>query len=96
MQKFINSGVVCIQTRYLGPSNTRGGRIVADAGMKRRVTVKYDHSLSQYGAHAKAAKALCDKFEWRGDMTAGGTETGYVFVFHNAAPRDTDTYTGEA
>ena len=35
-----------IVTRYLGPTNTRGSRIVADAGDRCRVTVGYRDELS--------------------------------------------------
>lgn len=52
-----------IQTKYLGPTDTRGSRIraVCEAGS---VTVGYDHSLNAEGNHKAAAKALCEKLGW--------------------------------
>ncbi len=76
-----HSTMTAIVTRYIGPSNTRGGRIVADGGLKRRVTIPYPHELRSEDAHACAAQALCNKFGWTGDLRSGGTERGCVFVF---------------
>jgi hypothetical protein len=49
-----------ILTRYAGPTNTRGGRIIAtwDGG---RLTRPYDHALSAPGNHAAAALAAFTK-----------------------------------
>jgi hypothetical protein len=74
-----------ISTKYHGPSNTRGSRITADDGDGNRITVSYDHSASM-GAevHSKAAIALCRKMNWDGELIAGATDKGYVFVFSNS------------
>lgn len=72
---------VAIVTKYHGPTNSKGSRVTANAGLGRKVSVPLDHSLSTFDAHAKAARALCEKFRWRGDLIGGGTETGYAFVF---------------
>lgn len=53
--------VICerdaIVTRYLGPTNTLGGRIKATlAG--RSITVPYDHVLTPDGNHYAAARKL--------------------------------------
>ena len=70
-----------ITTRYIPASNTRGSRIVATAEGGNRVTIPYPHELSGADVHAEAAIALCRKLSWHGDLIAGGTESGYVFVF---------------
>jgi hypothetical protein len=76
-----HSNMTAIITHFVGPTNTKGSRIIAAASMGRKVTIPYDHTLKSEEAHSAAAQALCDKFNWAGDLRAGGTETGYVFVF---------------
>ena len=69
-----------IQTRYLGPTNTRGSRIKATA-YAGSITVDYDHSLRTEEAHAVAAVALARKLGWDGYLICGGLHDSYVFVF---------------
>jgi hypothetical protein len=49
-----------IVTKYYGPGNVQGSRVVAkcDAG---RVSIPYRHELSGEEVHRAAAVALCDK-----------------------------------
>jgi hypothetical protein len=54
-----------IRTRYHGPSDVRGSRIVARAEAGS-VTVGYDHSLNLSENHAAAARVLIAKFGWDG------------------------------
>ena len=70
-----------ITTRYIGPTNTRGSRIKAYAAAGS-VTLHRDDSLGIEANHAKAAKALADKFGWKGAYHIGGMpdDSGYVFV----------------
>lgn len=51
-----------IVTRYHGPTETRGSRIVATAaaGPRRRFTMSYDHSLDPSGNHEAAAWMLAN------------------------------------
>jgi hypothetical protein len=76
-----HSNMTAIVTTYHGPTNTRGSRIIADAGMKRRVSVSYDDGLNSEDNHAAAARALCKELDWTGDLRSGGTKRGFVFVF---------------
>jgi tripartite-type tricarboxylate transporter receptor subunit TctC len=82
-----------IETKYAGPTDTRGSRIIATtANGHHRLTVSYDDSLSSEGAHAAAALALARKLGWTGELVAGSTRTGYVFVWtagtrYSAEPR---------
>ena len=72
-----------IITRYLGPTDCRGTRIVADAGKGARLTMPYDHALNTNENHAEAAKALCLKMGWDKVQAiySGGHESGvYVHV----------------
>lgn len=70
-----------IVTRYKGPTNYRGARIIADDGDGNRLTISYPYELSGEAVHRKAAEALRDKMGWRGELLGGGTRTGYAFVF---------------
>ena len=68
-----------IETRYLGPTNYRGARIVAVAPAGRLV-ISWDHELSVDENHAKAAQLFADRYNWGGSWVGGGTRTGQVFV----------------
>ncbi len=70
-----------ITTKYHGPTDTKGSRITADDGDGNRVTIPYPYELSGEACHRKAADALCTKMGWTGNLAAGWTKTGYVFVF---------------
>lgn len=74
-----------IRTRYTGPTDTKGARIIATDGDRNRKVVGYDHSLSSEEMHRAAAEALRDKMGWTGNLIQGGLGNDYVFVF---APDD--------
>lgn len=73
-----------IRTRYYGPTNTRGSRIVAkcEAGS---ASVGYNHALNLDGNHAAAAAALVRKLGWDRDgyapMYGGNFEGDEYWVF---------------
>lgn len=50
-----------IFTKYLGPTNFRGGRIIAKCG-KERTTVQWDHAIGVQENHDAAAWAATAKF----------------------------------
>lgn len=76
-----------IETKYLGPTNTKGSRIKASA-QAGSVTVGYEHrSLEK--EHDEALRALVTKLEWwgvwaRGEKVDG---TGNVYVCISARNR---------
>jgi len=70
-----------IRVRYKGPTNYRGSRLIADDYDGHKVTISFDYALSGEELYKKAAQALLDKMDWKGDIIGGGTDTGYVFVF---------------
>jgi hypothetical protein len=75
--------MIAITTKYVGPTNTKGSRIVATGAKGQTVTIGY-HSTdanSDEGRHHEAAKALCRKMGWSGTLIPGSTDKGYVFVF---------------
>lgn len=77
-----------IKTEYKGPTDTRGGRIIATVvGSGRRFTFPWNHATGIFENHAAAAMVACDRMEWcrepwdngmlHGASIANG---GYVFV----------------
>jgi hypothetical protein len=79
--------MIAIQTKYLGPTNTRGSRIKAWTDSGFSVTISYPHEISHELCHFEAVKALVAKhaLSWDiTDMRYGGTEKGYVFCFANS------------
>jgi len=74
-----------IVTRYHGPTNTRGSRIVART-RHFRVVVAYDHSLSLTQNHLRAADALSSTLGWEG-RTIGGVLPNNDYCW-NRIPRD--------
>lgn len=52
-----------IQTKFMGPTNTRGSRIKATAAAGS-ITLGWDHALNSEQNHVAAARALCQKFGW--------------------------------
>lgn len=69
-----------IQTHYIGPTNTKGSRIVATAeGGKKphRLVIPYMHEDGD-GGHARAARLLCVKLGWTGIFVSGGLPNGDV------------------
>ena len=75
-----------IQTKYLGPTNSRGARIKATCAAGS-ATISYPHELSGQASHRKAAEALVNKLGWvdpyYGGLLGGQLSNGdYCFVFN--------------
>lgn len=70
-----------IETKYSGPTNTRGARIIASDCDRNRISISYPYELSGEDVHRKAAEALRDKMGWTGKLAGGATKNGYCFVF---------------
>lgn len=71
-----------IETFYIGPTNTKPGRIRAKASGGGSVTISYPHDATTTGAaHALAADKLRQKYGWDRMYLAGSTQRGYVFAF---------------
>ena len=71
-----------IHTRYMGPTNTKGGRIKATA-WAGSVTVPYVHALNAEDNHRAAAGALLAKLGWQGTYAQGGDAKGDGYYFVN-------------
>lgn len=70
-----------IQTRFVGPTNTRGARVIAraDAG---RVVHYWEYALGEAGNHAEAARKFCEQYGWYGRLACGALPgSGYAFCF---------------
>ncbi len=96
--KIIESHRVTIQTTYYGPTNHRGARIKADAGMGRKVWVSYyadydgtaaARKAGSYGdPHDVAALTLMDKMGWSDiDLFKGVVSNGTGHVYVMMTPR---------
>jgi len=71
-----------IETKYLGATNHKPGRIKATAAAGS-ITMSYEHELNADENHARAAIALAAKFEWTYSKIATGGNAkgdGYVHV----------------
>lgn len=72
-----------IVTKYLGPTDFRGARIKATASAGS-ITIPYDSALDIEVNHFNAARALANKFQWKGKLIGGGLPEkfgGNVYVF---------------
>lgn len=65
--KTIDSLRQCIETYYIGPTNTRGSRIVARCDA-RKITIPWDHSLNTSQNHASACETLATMLGWDNDL----------------------------
>lgn len=69
-----------IETRYHGPTNYRGTRVSARASAGR-IFLAWDHSTGIEENHARAARALAEKYGWRGEWVGGCThDERYVWT----------------
>ena len=75
--------MTAIEVRYIGPTNTKPARLIAEGSGGQRLIVsrhKWD-DLDGEALHRMAAYALCEKMGWKGQLVGGGTQRGYCFVF---------------
>ena len=83
--------MIAIQTKYLGPTNTKGARIKAFTCNGHSATIDCDYALSDEKLHFEAVKALVAKnnLDWDlSEMTYGGLKEGYVFTFPHSKISD--------
>lgn len=76
-----------IETKYIGPTNSRGARIKASA-QAGSVTVPWDDGLDVDANHDRAAQALARKLNWTGKLIGGGLKRGNCYVFHSNVGTD--------
>lgn len=70
-----------VTTKYLGPTNHRGARIVVKCQAGRHV-VSWDDALDVVANHERAALRLIATLGWSGHWAGGALpdDTGYCFV----------------
>lgn len=73
--------MVSIETKFIGPSNTRGSRIAASTCNGQRIVVSCDDALNHDENHMATAMILRDRMHWKGELVQGATKAGYVHVF---------------
>lgn len=66
-----------INTKYFGPTNTRGSKIIATSASGHRHTMACAYENHE---HIRAAQALAEKLGWQGRWAGGATKEGYCFV----------------
>ena len=77
-QRFIGQ---VIETKYLGPTNSRGSRAKATAAAGS-VTIEWDNRYNPEENYAAAARLLAQNYGWTGTMAQGVLASGnHVFVF---------------
>ena len=69
-----------IETKYLGPTNHRGARVVARCAAGRKV-IPWKHELNPAENHALAACALAKVLGWNMPTHLAGTREGYVAIY---------------
>ena len=70
-----------IKTKFMGPTNFKGSRIVAECAAKR-IVLSWKSELSPSENHVHAAKQLADSLGWNEALIAGQLKSGeYVHVF---------------
>ena len=72
-----------ISTKYIAPTNNKGGRIKATNCSNNSITVDWNHSLEAIENHLTAIRVFKIKLNWDGEMVAGSTKEGMCAVFTN-------------
>ena len=76
-----------IVTKYLGPTNTKGSRIVASCQAKRLVFNHWNFAEGHEVNHELAARALAVDMDWAGHWFGGWLPDGSaVWVNEGALP----------
>ena len=70
-----------IFTRYRGPTEVLGARVIAYEEGGRRVTVPFDHALAIDDMHREAMRTFCRKYGLFGVLAEAPTECGRVFIW---------------
>jgi hypothetical protein len=77
--------VKAIRVRYLGATDYKGARLVADDGDGNRVTIGYPYDLDGEQKPLAAAEALCKKMGWSTDIVGGQHGQAWYFCFVGGA-----------
>lgn len=80
---------IAITTRFLGPTNTLGARIVATTSNGHKLIRPFDHGARN--PHAIVAAELARTLGWTGTITCGAIPGGYAFTYHASSRYDIAT-----
>ena len=69
-----------IETRYVGPTNHRGSRIIATTPGGHKLTHAWNYEFNIEANHYAAAEALRAKLDWPSIKAGGSTAKGYAFM----------------
>ena len=69
-----------IETRYVGPTNHRGSRVIATTPGGHKLTHHWAYELGIDANHHAAAEALRAKLDWPSIKAGGSTAKGFVWV----------------
>jgi hypothetical protein len=73
--------MIAIETKYIGPTNTRGSRYVAFTCNGHRLSMTAENDKNSEENQGMVARALADKMGWKGQLIGGGTKAGMAWVF---------------
>jgi hypothetical protein len=76
--------MIAIETKYLGPTNTRGSRYVAYTCNGHRLSMSIENDKDATQNPGIVARALADKMGWKGQLIGGGTKAGMAWVFDDS------------
>jgi len=85
------STMQAIETRYIGPTDYKGSRIVASSADGHRHVLPYPHELNCDAAHRKAATELAEVMGWLRDgrrIVGAPYRRGWYWVFVDSEGRE--------
>lgn len=74
-----------ITTKYVGPTDFRGSRVIAKTASGIKITLEWDDALNADENHFNAARALAEKMGWHGQWFGGGMDVGNCYVLADGA-----------
>jgi len=69
-----------IETRYAGPTNHRGSRVIATTPGGHKLTHQWAYELGIDANHYAAAEALRAKLDWPSIKAGGSTAKGFAWI----------------
>ncbi len=84
-----------IITKYLGPTNYKGARIVAYAPDNQRKYYSYPYEYDSEKAHQWAASQYAAMMDWSGQLVSGWTGKEYIHCFADQDTFNKDSFTKE-
>lgn len=73
-----------IVTRYKGPTNVRGSRLIVTAQCGRMI-ISWDHSLTTEDNHRAAAEAFAARWGWTDILRGGALPDGHSYAWIRGA-----------